>query len=345
MRRPGADAGGSRRLRHLAWVGGNALAAAVTVPLYAAAVAPYSRLRIARRRRAGRRPDVLWGPLPILNHAYAARADRGQGYRSRSLAYYVYSINRRGDFDVVLDRLWRTPVVGTLTPWAAFLWAGVRVDAFGVFFDGAMLGPRLAALELPLLRLAGKRVVVYPYGGDARIPSTTRQLGRWHAFSEVPEGEEGVDEQAIRARLDLYGRWATEVLGCADLVLDLPRLDGVYLYPFDERGWEPVEEVDDGVVTVVHAPNHPHYKGTRYLQRAVEELQAEGLPVELVLVQGMPNDEAREVFRRADVIADQFLIGAYALFAIEGMALGKPVSATSTTASGRTTRSGTSARS
>jgi glycosyltransferase involved in cell wall biosynthesis len=29
--------------------------------------------------------------------------------------------------------------------------------------------------------------------------------------------------------------------------------------------------------------------------------------------------------RRSDVIADQFLIGAYALLAIEGMALGKPV--------------------
>ena len=39
----------------------------------------------------------------------------------------------------------------------------------------------------------------------------------------------------------------------------------------------------------------------------------------------MPNDEARAAYERADIIADQFLIGAYALFAIEGMALGKPV--------------------
>ncbi len=44
-----------------------------------------------------------------------------------------------------------------------------------------------------------------------------------------------------------------------------------------------------------------------------------------MLVQGMPNDEARATYQRADMIADQFLIGAYALFAIEGMALGKPV--------------------
>jgi len=39
----------------------------------------------------------------------------------------------------------------------------------------------------------------------------------------------------------------------------------------------------------------------------------------------MANEQAREVYRTSDVIADQFLIGAYALLAIEGMALGKPV--------------------
>jgi hypothetical protein len=57
----------------------------------------------------------------------------------------------------------------------------------------------------------------------------------------------------------------------------------------------------------------------------VEALKREGLPIELVLVEKMANEEARKVYRRSDVIADQFLIGAYALLAIEGMALGKPV--------------------
>ena len=129
----------------------------------------------------------------------------------------------------------------------------------------------------------------------------------------------------MRARLAAFGRHANVILGCADLVEDLPRLDGVFLYPFPTESWQPVEPPDDDVLTVVHSPNHPHYKGTRYLVEAVAEIRREGLPVELVLVQGMPTDEARAVYERADLIADQFLIGAYALFAIEGMALGKPV--------------------
>ncbi|MBD0329634.1 MAG: nuclear transport factor 2 family protein, partial [Thermoleophilia bacterium] len=281
--------------------------------------------RFAKRRR-GALPAVLWGPIPLINIRYSALADRLYGYRSDTLVYEVYAINRERDFDYVLERLARLPLVGLLVPYGAFLWAGVRYDVFGCFFDGALLArtPWWRA-ELRLLRLAGKGVVVYPYGGDARLPSETRRLGRWHAYTDVPPGEEDRDEADVRARLAAFGRYADAILGCADLVEHLPRLDGVLRYPFPADEWRPVEPAADGVLTVVHSPNHPHYKGTRYLVEAVEEVRREGVAIELVLVQGMPNDEARAAYERADVIADQFLIGAYALFAIEGMALGKPV--------------------
>jgi glycosyltransferase involved in cell wall biosynthesis len=96
--------------------------------------------------------------------------------------------------------------------------------------------------------------------------------------------------------------------------------------PIDVDEWraEPPEP-DDGLVTVVHAPNHRHYKGTRFLEAAVDELRREGVPVELVLVEGTPADAARRIYAQADVVADQFLLGAYGFFALEGMALGKPV--------------------
>jgi hypothetical protein len=313
------------RLRTLGWLAANAAAGAVTTVIYALAVVPAARVRRARRRRKGQLPDVLWGPGAILNNRYATRAERLYGYRSDSLVYNVYRINQRGDFDIALDRARGLPLVGWLVPYGAFLWAGLRYDHFGFFFDGGLLGGPGLRIELPLLRLAGKGVVVYPYGGDARVASGARERGPWHAYSDIPPGSEDRDEADVRRRLALFGRYADVMLGCADLVEDLPRLDGVLLYPFDSARWEPAPEVDDGIVTVVHAPNHRHYKGTRFLEAAVAELQAEGIPIELVVVEGMTNDEAREIFARADVIADQFLLGAYALFAIEAMALGKPV--------------------
>jgi Glycosyl transferases group 1 len=313
-------------VRNRARLLGDAVAGAVVVTLWLVLVVPLSRLRRRRARASGRRPAIVWGPVPIVNIVYSTLADRRFGYRSESVVLDAYSINDRGRFDHALDRLRRIPLAGRLVPYAAFVWAGLRYDVYGLFFDGGFLATTpYWQLELSLLRLAGKGIVVYPYGGDARLPSKTRALGRWHAYTDIPPGQEDRDEDDVRAHLDAFGRRADVVLGCADLVLDLPRLDGVFRYPFESEAWSPQPEREDDVVTVVHAPNHRHYKGTHYLVEAVEQLRSEGLPVELTLVEGMRTDVARRTYEAADVIADQFLVGAYALFAIEGMSLGKPV--------------------
>jgi glycosyltransferase involved in cell wall biosynthesis len=310
-----AGARGSARLAF------HAVAAVPTLTAYAL-LAPFARLRARRKAK----PSILWGTTPIANLRNSVRADRLRGYESASLVYRVYRESDRAAFDYVFEPFGRVPGVRQLAPYAAFLWAGLRFDIFCFYFDGGLLAETpFWRAELPLLRFAGKRIVAWPYGGDARLPSLVRARGGWNAYSDVPSGTEDRDETEVRARLKAFGSWANVVLGCADILEELPRIDGVLAYPFDEREWEPAEAPDDGVVRVAHAPNHPHYKGTRYLEAAVRALRDEGLPMELVLVQGMDEDDARREYARADVVADQFLIGAYALFAIEGMALGKPV--------------------
>ena len=53
--------------------------------------------------------------------------------------------------------------------------------------------------------------------------------------------------------------------------------------------------------------------------------RARQLDVELEIVEGLDHREAFERYRRADVIVDQLNAGWYGVFAIEAMALGKPV--------------------
>ena len=300
--------------------------ASLTALLYILVIVPVSRVRRAVRRHRKQPPAILWGPTPVINLRYCVAADRAHGYRSDSLVYRVYDINDRSDFSIVLDRWERVPVVGRLVPYTAVLWAGVRYDIFGFFFDGGLLAETpMWRLELPLLKLAGKRIIVYPYGGDARLASVTRALDHWNAFTDVPLGEEDRSEEDVRAHLEAFDRWADVMLGNNDLVDTLPRVDGVFPYPFDTHGWDAVEAPRDSIVTIVHASNHRHYKGTRFLVAAVEALREESLPVELVIVERTPREEARRIYERADVIAADFLLGGYAYFAIEGMALGKPV--------------------
>ena len=50
-----------------------------------------------------------------------------------------------------------------------------------------------------------------------------------------------------------------------------------------------------------------------------------GLDVDLEIVEGLHHDEAFERYREADIVVDQLNAGWYGLFAIECMALGKPV--------------------
>jgi hypothetical protein len=316
----------SRALRRGVRVALHLVAGSATCLLFVVCVAPVALLRGALGRRRGRRPAILWGPIPIPNIHHSALADRLYGYRSATLVFDVYRISSRSDFDYVLDRWSRNRSVALLVPYAAFLWASLTFDIFGMFFDGGLLyATPFWRMELALLRIAGKKILVYPYGGDARLPSVTRAADRWNAYTDVPPGEEDRDESHVQHRLEAFARYANVMLGCNDLVDALPRCDGVLRYPFDSHAWEPVDEVDDAVVTVVHAANHRHYKGTKYVVASVEALRREGLPVELVLVEGVPNADARKIYERADVIASDFLIGGYALFPIEAMALGKPV--------------------
>ena len=67
------------------------------------------------------------------------------------------------------------------------------------------------------------------------------------------------------------------------------------------------------------------YKGTHFLIEAIEKLQSRGFPVQLTLVEKLPNSEALKIYRTADIIFDQCLIGFHGYFALEGMAMGKPV--------------------
>lgn len=84
-------------------------------------------------------------------------------------------------------------------------------------------------------------------------------------------------------------------------------------------------EIQNQNVKIVHAPSKRAIKGTSYLLKAFENLSKKYKNIELVLVEGKNHEEALEIYSEADIIVDQLFIGTYGVFAIESMALGKPV--------------------
>ena len=88
----------------------------------------------------------------------------------------------------------------------------------------------------------------------------------------------------------------------------------------DVKAIEPSPPTDRARPVILHAPSSRRRKGTEHVIAACE-----GLDAELVLVEGLHHDEAFERYREADIVVDQLNAGWYGLFAIECMALGKPV--------------------
>ena len=73
---------------------------------------------------------------------------------------------------------------------------------------------------------------------------------------------------------------------------------------------------------IVHAPSSRSKKGTNQILAALKKVKSE---YELVLVEGKTHDEAMEIYSKADIVIDQISLGTYGVFAIEAMAMGKPV--------------------
>jgi hypothetical protein len=237
----------------------------------------------------------------------------------------VYPANARGDFDRHRDEfLGEGPIRELLRDYVVFAWALLHGDIFFTFFDGGYLrATPLREAEARLMRLAGKRIVVSPYGSDVAVPGYLG-AGEERLLDDYPQFAETASK--VKARVDWFAGWADVVVRNYQFGY-VPRAD--LLWPtqlaIDTELWTEAEPaVNGGEVVVAHAPNHPRIKGTDALLECVERLRAEGVPVRVELLTGRTNEQVREAIRTADVIADQFIIG-YAMFAIEGMAAGKPV--------------------
>jgi hypothetical protein len=299
-----------------------------------------ARPATGKRRRRGEKPRLLYGPRPIISIKYMSRAMQCAGYEAQTFVDGVYHINQRSDYDYYIGDFFTIPFLkGNLKrvfekffgPYLLFLWALSRFDLFHFFFDGGFLAETpLRFWEVQLLHLAGKKVIVMPYGSDVAVPSQIHSmLFRQGLMMNYPRL--GTQEARTVRQIRYFTRHADFIVGCLFHAETLPRWDllPTHYYPIDTESWTPTGHYSaadgrNGAVTIVHTPNHRGLKGTEFLVAACEALQAEGLQVKLCLLERVPNQVVKERLREADILAEQFVVG-YALSAMEGMALGKPV--------------------
>lgn len=267
------------------------------------------------------RMRVLHAPAnPAGQATTISRAQRKLGIESDVLVFNKNVFAFDVDIDLKIDtRPWGTRTLGK--KWN-FLKCARRYDVFHFHYGRSLLPKNL---DLPLLRMMGKKTLMQYWGSDVIQIDVAKKytLLSEETLKQVIPGLNDEKQRKKIARIEkkvdvtIVGDYSLLPFSPDSKVirqaLDLDSLPFV--------GCEPKRED----LNIVHAPTNRLIKGTDRIIAAVERLKKDGHKVNLIMVENMPHSEAVEAFKRADIVVDDVLQGPYGLVAMECMALGKPV--------------------
>jgi len=293
-----------------------------------------------RRQKTDRPPRLVWGPLPLINNKYYNLAMRAAGYDTVTFMKNHYEINKKEDYDKYYADL--APKVSKhlmfdffymkyMSSYLAFCHCIRNYDIFHHPFSGGFLqSTPLWKMEAKLIKRAKCKVVILGYGADFYRYSKVLNLSWLHGLlAHYPQ------MQRMEDRVEKNVMYWSHHADCVINGMQIDHLGRWDVLPFraeciDTDAWKPREHYSEadgtnGLVKLVHAPNHRIIKGTEFLLKAVEDLKQEGLQIELILLEKKPNDEVKRILHEeADIFFDQLILG-YAMSTIEALAMGLPV--------------------
>ncbi len=204
---------------------------------------------------------------------------------------------------------------------AFFVTALFRFNTFHFHYGRSILNNH----ELWLYDLIGKQYFYEFHGSDLR------DYERFCRNSAMPFTADLAMHPKLKKRNEIICKKAKQIILHDDeLIPYLPAIHSpIQVIPLrvDLSLFHPQypSDVDTGTVRIVHAPSKRSSKGTDFVIGAINRLKERYPEVELILVEGKTQEEAKAIYATADIVVDQLLIGTYGVFSVESMALGKPV--------------------
>lgn len=198
-------------------------------------------------------------------------------------------------------------------------------DVFHFHFGQSFAPDPLLNADVRLLRRRMGEVWAEFWGSEARLPSIEGERNPWYVngYDE--------DDAANRRRLARWSRLTGGRCFAPDRYFDpmlAPYFDQIVhvaqrvdVHRFAPRPPDPSRTRP----LVVHAPSQKAFKGTRYVDRSIEELRSRGAVFDYREVTGLSHRVAAAVYAEADLIIDQLCGGSHGAFAVEAMAMAKPV--------------------
>lgn len=194
-------------------------------------------------------------------------------------------------------------------------------DVFHFHYAATLLQ---GSADLPLLERQAKKMVMHHWGNDVRT----------HAIASISNPYVYTGDSPPADQIDKTLRHLSKFIKHA-IVQDYevypyvaPYYDNIHVLPIAFDTDTKVPKYPDIQVSnplIIHAPTNPLFKGTKFIEEALEKLREEGVSFRYQRVEKMSNAEAVALYQEADIVIDQVLCGSYGMLAVESMSLGKPV--------------------
>jgi glycosyltransferase involved in cell wall biosynthesis len=277
---------------------------------------------------------VLHLPTSVGGNSWGlAQGERLLGIESKVLVTSQNWLEYPADINLDLQNIYFKPLK-VLKLLKTFLEIRYHYDIFNFNFGQSLIhnpAKYLNQFELPFYPKKAKLFVTYN-GCDIRQKYPTMQRTKIAACHN-PNCYNG---QCNSGKLDYYRRKGIEKMERYVSHIWALNPDLLYFLPKDKSSFLPYSISFDGLdlalpklnrkLKIVHAPTNREAKGSDYILAALNKLQKKYSEfIEVHLVENIPHAKAIKIYRDADLIIDQILIGWYGGFAVEAMKMGKPV--------------------
>lgn len=278
---------------------------------------------------------ILFGVDPIINHIYWANSLKNKVNRADAVVHFDSDsfIAKAENYDSNIENFFfkfpktfnkRLLVLYSIIN-SIFIY--YRYNFFWISFNGGPLNRSiLGRYEIIWMKICKKKIIVHPFGSDSYEYSMLNDKSLQHVLL-TSQGHHLNDQKKIKRNKSLFFKYLDSYPATFQDNF-IPRWDFVRpsFLTTDLTKFNGKKSYDKEIITIVHAPNHKGFKGTRFIEDAINSLKNKGYKINFILVQGMEHEDLINLLKdKADILIDQLIFNGYAMSAIEGMAAGIPV--------------------
>lgn len=200
----------------------------------------------------------------------------------------------------------------------------LKYDTFLYHAGSSLFTIKLNLIDVRLAKFFKKKVIPVFHGSELRMPSKEQIRNPFYTNTAYNES----DSLALK-RLSKWSTLTDTVITCDVAFLNYgleKHFKEIYHLPLsiDISQFIP-KSINNQIPVVMHAPSNIDAKGTKWIRDAVAQLKNQDCKFEYVEITGKSHEDVLETIQKADIVIDQLMLGNYGVFAIEAMALKKPV--------------------